>query len=1432
MKYLSQLLPNVLYLNQMLSPLKATTDKDKYHGMHFSLITTRSDFLGEFLLFKPFFYNVKLIKGYFINKYFKLPLVGKLGIKRNLGVNQLRRYREVKSIKTNKYIRLYLSLLEKYKKTNVVQDFSEELKVFSQDASSIMIHSKRFIDTFEYLMANPKSIGYYQRIAIIDGNDINNKELLDTLRYLMYIKKDTSFFNLFEEVFIIYPNLNAYSHLSPDIKYKQKFMKLLNRISSTAEISKEEEKHDEDIVSDTDSNLEQKEADANDKVLKTQTEKSLKTEEQIKNEIKDEYLIKTGNLPGEYSKIPQDLEELIDNKFESLKGNEDITEAGKKAPATANKERKVTEELADSIKKSILTDKDVTAKIDEYKELETKERLIQQKIKENLEAENSVVLDFPDFKGKKTTLGEFLTRKRDDVLPATDIHVKNVLNEEVKVSKLKSINSVYQKEKMEEDVVSIFSCLHQDSSNPLFLKKLEKTDVSDAFNRVWLYKATYAETSGKQLTFSVKIPKITNEGYIYLNGEKKFVAKQFLAKPVIKRKPDEVQVTSFYNKTFVQRNGQKSSGLIEKLRKYFDDTKNAKISVIKGNNTKANKDFPTSVLFDDMAKTFSEIKIDNISILFNLKDAEEMAEQRTDGKFSKIFIRYPNAYIFAFDKDRIYFANSNEIYSITDDSLKKHKPDELLFEQQRYSTVIDFILNIIRDTDKVAFDNILKTVTGKRFVYSSARILKRNIPLAILLSFKDGLENFLKRLGIDYTLYPSGKTPREEEKLSYASIRFKDGSLIYYNADFKVQLLMNGLTLMQTNEYNFEDFNTPQPYLDYFDYSFNTRNISKGFRNFWERFIDPVTTELLTKDDIPTDFTGLMIYCSNLLEDNYVKEAVDASNYRIRSTEMITQAFYQVFANAFNQYKTDYANTSGSSAKFTVKDTSVLDRIIESQNVESVTLLSPITEIISQQKCTFKGIGGVNLDDSFTNPYRRYDDSMRGLFSIYTPVSSEAGVNRTLSYNANVVDVRGFIGKKDDEQMSSTEMISTVEGINPFTVQHSDFPRIAMAGTQQAHTTPSIKQSKPLIGSGIHKALAHMIGDDFAFKAKHNGVVEKIDSKTDTIQIKYEDGTIGVIDTKPRLVKNTAGGFYIETQLSASGLKVGKKFKEGDILAFDKNFFKESSDMFGGKDSLEYSSGDLVKLALLTDANTFEDSIIITDDLSEELAFNVVTDKSLVLGPNANIVKMVKIGDHVKSGDPLIVFESSFQEDKINEVLKKLGTDAGQEVIEMGRSIVKSKFTGNIVDIKMFYNHPIEDFSPSIKSIINTYVSSNKKREEIVLKTKTDDILDIANTSPVDYTKLFGQDFDGIFIQIFISHKDTLNQGDKVSAQVALKGTIGNVLKKEEAPLPEYRPDKPVQVCLSPLSVISRMVTDFSSVLYCNKAIIGLKEKCQEIWKS
>ena len=58
-----------------------------------------------------------------------------------------------------------------------------------------------------------------------------------------------------------------------------------------------------------------------------------------------------------------------------------------------------------------------------------------------------------------------------------------------------------------------------------------------------------------------------------------------------------------------------------------------------------------------------------------------------------------------------------------------------------------------------------------------------------------------------------------------------------------------------------------------------------------------------------------------------------------------------------------------------------------------------------------------------------------------------------------------------------------------------------------------------------------------------------VDPKTNTITIRYDDDSVGIIDTKPRLVKNTAGGFYVKTQLTPyNKIKTGAKVKAGGHL--------------------------------------------------------------------------------------------------------------------------------------------------------------------------------------------------------------------------------------------------------------------------------------------
>jgi len=456
---------------------------------------------------------------------------------------------------------------------------------------------------------------------------------------------------------------------------------------------------------------------------------------------------------------------------------------------------------------------------------------------------------------------------------------------------------------------------------------------------------------------------------------------------------------------------------------------------------------------------------------------------------------------------------------------------------------------------------------------------------------------------------------------------------------------------------------------------------------------------------------------------------------------------------------------------------------------------------------------------------------MTGTFNYFSPMSSQSGIVRSLTANPRVTNVRGEIEPpKNIDELSSTELAGVTDLINPFCVTHSDFQRIGMTVTQQRHVTPSNIANKPLIGSGMQKVIPYMIGDDFAYKAKKKGKVSKIDDINKLIILEYNDGTKGIIDLKSKLAKNVKAGFYIESKFNHD-LKEGKSFNKGDILAYDNSFFQPSNEMNGGKNSIELANGRLMKSAITTDSQTFEDSAMVTERLSKDLAFNVVLDKYIALGPNANISKIVKIGDEIKASDPIIVFENSFDEAEVAQILNKLGTEHGEEILEMGRNSVIAKTSGKITDIRIFYNRPIKEFGKSLQKLIKDYIKLNEKRANIVNDTKTDDIVNINRTDMTRYQKINGQEFDGVLIQFFLSHKDYCESGDKISAQVALKSVISTVIPQDKAPQSSHT-DGDINMVFSPLSVISRMTVDEYLNLYCNKVLVELKRKCQNIWNS
>jgi len=305
-------------------------------------------------------------------------------------------------------------------------------------------------------------------------------------------------------------------------------------------------------------------------------------------------------------------------------------------------------------------------------------------------------------------------------------------------------------------------------------------------------------------------------------------------------------------------------------------------------------------------------------------------------------------------------------------------------------------------------------------------------------------------------------------------------------------------------------------------------------------------------------------------------------------------------------------------------------------------------------------------------------------------------------------------------------------------------------------------------------------------------------------------------------------------------LKVGDSFKANQVIASNRDFFEKSS-LY--KDENFFMAGTLAKVACISTWATFEDGSLISESLADRLVSHVTMYKDVTVGPNTNIVNMKDVGDQVDVGDSLLTFEKSFEDDSINKVLDKLGSDFNQTISDLSKSVVKSKYKGEIVDIDVRYNVPLESLSPSLKKVIKKYNTKNEQKKEYLrklvvdkMKIKDPNLLEFYTRNNLfkDYEKITtekiqGKKTDGILIEFYIKTTDRVSIGDKITFSVAVKSIICEIVTNENAPFSEYRPEEKIEAIISPYSPINRMCLDYIDQLLTNKVLVELKNKIKEL---
>ena len=746
--------------------------------------------------------------------------------------------------------------------------------------------------------------------------------------------------------------------------------------------------------------------------------------------------------------------------------------------------------------------------------------------------------------------------------------------------------------------------------------------------------------------------------------------------------------------------------------------------------------------------------------------------------------------------------------------------------------VIDLILTSLPDEKREPMKKEMASYSaGKRFMFTRCKVMKKNIPLVIFLAYCEGLTTVLRKAKILHHF--TEKRPNLKEDALYRGvIQFSDGYLIYDKFPLKNSILMNGLYGVDTKNYEYAEFDQKDVYMEALAKICGNRMIASALDNFYDWMIDPVTREILEDLNYPTDFVGLMLAGNELLQDNNYRNELDMANWRVRSNEMVYAHAYKRIADAYTKYRATADNKNP--VKISIPRDAVMKDIAMSQIVEDVSELSPIVEVEKARSITDKGPSGTNLEQAYTMARRCYHPSMKGIIAMSTSVDANVGISRDLTLEPNITNLRGYVAPDEDQKFNAINMFSPAEMLTPLAGTHDDTIRTATGTKQSKHIIPVDHSSPVLMSTGMEKALPYHLSSDFVVVAKDDGEVVEYDMDKGVVVLKYKDGSTQAINANVKVVKNGAGGFFLPSKMNCSKLKKGYKFKKDDVLAYNDQFFSSSK-----SEGVRFNIGTLSKVACIGSYANFEDGDAVTVKLSKKMGTRICMETHAVVGLHSNVDFIVKVGDHVEVGDPLITYDQSSGDPGFNKLLANIGKDMQEEIKDMGKTPIKSHYEGTIRAIKIYSTVDPDELSPSLKKIVTAYYKEIGEKKKLVSKHK-----DKKDTS-MDYTfmeedkkietedgKVLGITVgEGVLIKFYIEYQDNVDTGDKLVHFAALKGITGEVIPEGQEPFTLDRPEEEISSTFGPAAILARMVPSAMTTMYGNKIIIEVKRKLMEMYQ-
>jgi hypothetical protein len=320
---------------------------------------------------------------------------------------------------------------------------------------------------------------------------------------------------------------------------------------------------------------------------------------------------------------------------------------------------------------------------------------------------------------------------------------------------------------------------------------------------------------------------------------------------------------------------------------------------------------------------------------------------------------------------------------------------------------------------------------------------------------------------------------------------------------------------------------------------------------------------------------------------------------------------------------------------------------------------------------------------------------------------------------------------------------------------------------------------------------------------------------TKLLKIKYDDGTILTLAYGQDYSSNGGGGFFVTQNTVTNNLSIGKKFKRGDVLIYNKDFF--TPDPYSTQ--VDLNLGYFTNVALLETGITMEDSSFISRETADALLTEPVQVRSITIKKSTIVHQIALIGTELKSINPLIVFDDSEIPDEFDD------PSIIDQVTKLNRSTPSAKYNGRIVRIEFFHRCPIEQLSQSLQKIAKyVYKQDNLKSEFAKDSHNSDDFME---SGPMTGDRIGSEtlDEDTVIVKFYIQQRQETEAGNKIVFGGSLKSVLAEVIP-ENMPTGAKLGDSDVVVgaVLGGSSVLNRIVLS----AHINGSVNRILEKAEK----